>query len=123
MVTRDDFGRDLREQVPRGTRKSAGVRYDCHTASHSAVGSAFPRHEFLARLVTRLYEKFSAFDVLGAVDRNFQIAGPEVPDLCHVAGEARLKGYTAGVCLQKDDELFRLRMNLDAREFLILRKA
>jgi hypothetical protein len=33
------FGRDLREQVRQDTWRSAGVRYDCHSVSHSAAGS------------------------------------------------------------------------------------
>ena len=34
------FGRDLRKQVRQDTWKSASVRCDCHSVSHSAAGSA-----------------------------------------------------------------------------------
>jgi hypothetical protein len=34
------FERNLREQVRQDTWKSASVRRDCHSVSHSAVGAA-----------------------------------------------------------------------------------
>jgi hypothetical protein len=43
-----------------------------------------------ARLITRHDQRLCAFEVVAVPDSNFKIAGPEVTDLGHVAGEARL---------------------------------
>ena len=51
-------------------------------------------------------------------DDDFEVAGPEVADLRHVAGEARLQGDAAWIGLEIDKQLLRLRVDLDAGEVL-----
>lgn len=51
-------------------------------------------------------------------DDDFEVAGPEVADLRYVACEAGLQGDAAWVGLEIDEQLFRLRVDLDAGEVL-----
>ena len=51
-------------------------------------------------------------------DDDFEVAGPEVADLRHIAREAVLQGDGARVGLEIDQQLFRLRVDLDTGEVL-----